>query len=147
MIATAIALFVGELVGSRTLNVRETTRSRALLIGLAQIFAILPGISRSGVTIVAGLAAGMTREAAAKFSMLIATPAIAGAGLLVALDAASGDEKSDLGAAVLGAVISAVTAYFVIAGLMRLLRSGSFRPFIVYCGVVGVTVVIARAVV
>jgi undecaprenyl-diphosphatase len=145
LIVTAIALLIGEIVGSRTRELKETKNSHALVIGIAQIFAVLPGISRSGVTIVAGLALGMTRDAAARFSMLIATPAIAGAGLLVAVDAAGEDGATDWGAAAIGAVISAITAYFVITGLMRLLRAGSFRPFIVYCAVVGVGVVIARA--
>lgn len=145
LIGTAVALAIGELVGSRTRKIDTTTVPRAALIGVAQIFAVLPGISRSGVTIVAGMAAGMTRDAAARFSMLLATPAIAGAGLLIAVDALTGTDDIDWGATALGAVLSAITAYFVIAGLMKLLKSGSFRPFIVYCGVAGIAVVIARA--
>jgi len=97
------------------------------------------------VTMIAGMALGLSRESAARFSMLLATPAIAGAGVLVALDAFDSSENVDLRAAVLGAIISAITAYFVIAGLLKLLRNGSFRPFIVYCAVAGVAVVIARA--
>lgn len=146
LIGTALALAVGELVGSRTRKLPGITTTDAGIIGIAQVFAVFPGISRSGVTMVAAMASGMTRDAAARFSMLLATPAIAGAGLLIAIDAASGpDDAADWGAAALGAVISAITAYFVIAGLMRLLRSRSFRPFIVYCAVVGIAVVIARA--
>ena len=114
-------------------------------IGLIQTLAVFPGISRSGVTMIAGMALGLSRESAARFSMLLATPAIAGAGVLVAMDALDSSENVDLGAAALGAAISAITAYFVIAGLMKLLRNGSFRPFIVYCAVVGVGVVVARA--
>ncbi|MDP6667853.1 MAG: undecaprenyl-diphosphate phosphatase, partial [Dehalococcoidia bacterium] len=129
LIATAGALLIGELVGSRTRGLSRTTPPQALVIGIAQVFAVLSGISRSGVTMVAGLATGMTRDAAARFSMLLATPAIAGAGLLIAVDAANGTEDVEWGAAVLGALISAVTAYLVISGLIRLLRSGSFRPF------------------
>ena len=146
LIATAIALLVGELVGSRTRNLAKTTVPHAAIIGIAQIFAVLPGVSRSGVTIVTGMVTGMTRETAARFSMLLATPAIAGAGLLIAVDAMTGSEDVDWGSAALGAVLSAITAYFVISGLMKLLKSGSFRPFIVYCAVVGVAVVVARAV-
>ncbi len=146
LIATAIALLVGELVGSRTRNLAKTTVPHAAIIGIAQIFAVLPGVSRSGVTMVTGMVTGMTRETAARFSMLLATPAIAGAGLLIAADAMTGSEDVDWGSAALGAVLSAITAYFVIAGLMKLLKSGSFRPFIVYCAVAGVAVVVARAV-
>ena len=145
LIGTAIALFLGEYMGSTARSLAKTTRPHAAFIGVAQVFAILPGVSRSGVTIVAGMATGMTRETAARFSMLLATPAIAGAGLWIAIDAATGTDDVDWGAAALGAVLSAITAYFVIAGLLKLLISGSFRPFIIYCGIVGIAVVIARA--
>jgi undecaprenyl-diphosphatase len=146
LIGTAGALLVGEIVGRRVRSLPSLRLPDAAIIGIAQIVAVFPGISRSGVTMVAGLAVGMTRESAARFSMLLAIPAIAGAGLLVALDALDSSEDAELGAAAVGAVISAITAYFVIAGLMRLLKSGSFRPFIAYCAVVGVAVVVARAI-
>jgi undecaprenyl-diphosphatase len=145
LIGTAVALLIGELLGRRVRSLSSVKLADAATIGVFQVFAVFPGISRSGITMVAGLALGMTREAAARFSMLLATPAIAGAGLLVAIDALSGNSDADWGAAAIGAVISGVTAYFVIAGLMKLLRNGSFRPFIVYCGVAGIAVVIARA--
>ena len=145
LIVTAIALVAGELFGKRARRLDDIGKYEAWIIGAAQILAVLPGVSRSGLTMVAGLGFGMTRAAAARFSMLLATPAIAGAGLLIAIDALTGTEDVDWGSAALGAVLSAITAYFVIAGLMKLLKSGSFRPFIVYCAVVGVAVVIARA--
>ena len=145
LIVTAIALVAGELFGKRARRLDDFGKYEAWIIGAAQILAVLPGVSRSGLTMVAGLGFGMTRAAAARFSMLLATPAIAGAGLLIAIDALTGTEDVDWGSAALGAVLSAITAYFVIAGLMKLLKSGSFRPFIVYCAVVGVAVVIARA--
>jgi len=145
LIVTAIALAAGELFGKNARRLDDIGKYEAWIIGAAQILAVLPGVSRSGLTMVAGLGFGMTRAAAARFSMLLATPAIAGAGLLIAIDALTGTEDVDWGSAALGAVLSAITAYFVIAGLMKLLKSGSFRPFIVYCAVVGVAVVIARA--
>ena len=145
LIVTAIALAAGELFGKSARRLDDIGKYEAWIIGAAQILAVFPGVSRSGLTMVAGLGFGMTRAAAARFSMLLATPAIAGAGLLIAIDALTGTEDVDWGSAALGAVLSAITAYFVIAGLMKLLKSGSFRPFIVYCAVVGVAVVIARA--
>jgi undecaprenyl-diphosphatase len=149
LIGTAVFLTIGELFGKyihKNARALETLKTpHAFGIGLIQVLAVFPGISRSGVTMVAGLAYGLTRESAARFSMLLATPAIAGAGLLVAIDAVSDNDGTDWGAAALGAVISGVTAYFVITGLMKLLKDGSFRPFIVYCAVVGIAVVIARA--
>jgi undecaprenyl-diphosphatase len=145
LIGTAVALLIGEVLGKRVRSLSSVKLADAAIIGVFQVLAVFPGISRSGVTMVAGLALGMTREAAARFSMLLATPAIAGAGLLVAIDALSGNNDADWGAAAIGAVISGVTAYFVIAGLMNLLRNGSFKPFIAYCAVAGIAVVIARA--
>ncbi len=145
LIGTAVALLIGEVLGKRVRSLSSVKLADAAIIGVFQVLAVFPGISRSGVTMVAGLALGMTREAAARFSMLLATPAIAGAGLLVAIDALSGNNDADWGAAAIGAVISGVTAYFVIAGLMKLLCNGSFKPFIAYCAVAGIAVVIARA--
>ena len=145
LIGTAATLLIGEYAGSRARNLPTIKMADAVIIGIVQILAVLPGISRSGITMVAGLAVGMTRDAAARFSLLLATPAIAGAGLLVALDAINDNDGVDWVDAALGAVISAITAYFVIDGLMKLLRNGSFRPFIAYCAVVGIAVVAARA--
>jgi undecaprenyl-diphosphatase len=149
LIGTALALTAGEFFSRRmhkkVYGITAMKTPQGFTVGLIQTLAVFPGISRSGVTMIAGMALGLTRESAARFSMLLATPAIAGAGVLVAMDALDSTENVDLGAAVLGAIISAVTAYFVIAGLMRLLRNGSFKPFIIYCGVVGIAVVIARA--
>jgi len=145
LIGTAMALLVGELLGRRVRDLSSLRLQDAAAIGLAQVLAIFPGISRSGVTMVAGLALGLKRDAAARFSMLLATPAIAGAGLLIAVDSLGEAESDEWTAALTGAVISAVTAYFVIAGLLKLLQHGTFRPFIAYCGVVGIAVLIARA--
>ncbi len=149
LIVTAVVLCVGELftrfVEKRPRDLEVMAIPQAFIIGLIQVLAVFPGVSRSGVTMVAGMAVGLTRESAARFSMLIAAPAITGAGLLVAMDALEGGEDIELGIIALGASVSAITAYFVIAGLMKLLRAGSFRPFIVYCAVAGAGVIIARA--
>jgi len=149
LVATAFALIVGELLGKyihkKTIGIESIKMPHGFTIGLIQVLAAFPGISRSGVTIVAGMAVGLTRESAARFSMLLATPAITGAGFLVAKDALDSTDDINLGAAVLGAGISAITAYFVIAGFIKLLKNGTLRPFIVYCLVAGIGVIIARA--
>ena len=149
LIATAFALIVGELFGKyvhkRTIGIDSLKVQQSFTIGLIQVLAVLPGISRSGVTMVTGMAVGLSRESAARFSMLLATPAIAGAGVLVAKDALDSAADINLGAAALGAGISAITAYFVIAGFIKLLKYGSLRPFIGYCLIAGIGVVIARA--
>jgi undecaprenyl-diphosphatase len=134
------------MLGSGVRKLGTVTPTNALFIGLVQVTAFLPGISRSGVTMAAGLALGMTRDAAARFSMLLAAPAITGAGLLVALRSSQWSTEPELGAMAVGALLSAGTAYVAIAWLLRLLRTGSFRPFIFYCLTVGVGVVVVRAV-
>jgi undecaprenyl-diphosphatase len=146
LIGTAAVLFLGEMLGSGVRKLGTVTPTNALFIGLVQVTAFLPGISRSGVTMAAGLALGMTRDAAARFSMLLAAPAITGAGLLVALRSSQWSTEPELGAMAVGALLSAGTAYVAIAWLLRLLRTGSFRPFIFYCLTVGVGVVVVRAV-
>ncbi|MDG0865543.1 undecaprenyl-diphosphate phosphatase [Candidatus Lucifugimonas marina] len=149
LMGTAIALVAGELfvrkVHKTGYGIGAMKTPQGFTIGLIQTLAVFPGVSRSGVTMIAGMALGLSRESAARFSMLLATPAIAGAGVLVAMDALDSTENVDLGAAVLGAIVSGITAYFVIAGLLRLLRTGSLLPFIIYCAVTGGAVVIARA--
>ena len=117
-------------------------------IGLAQAVAVLPGISRSGMCIVAGLLGGMTREAAARFAFYLAVPAILGPGIVLAVDLAREGSLSGCGVGVLaaGAAVSFATALLAIRGLMGLLRRGSLWPFVWYCLAAGAAVLIARAV-
>ena len=149
LVATAFVLIVGEIfvkyVYKKTIGIDSLKVHQGLAIGLIQVLAAFPGISRSGVTMVAGMSVGLKRESAARFSMLLGTPAIAGAGVLVAKDAFDSANNIDFGAAVLGSGISAITAYFVIAGFIKLLKNGSLRPLIAYCLIAGIGVVIARA--
>lgn len=106
----------------------------ALLIGVAQAIAIVPGISRSGATIAAGLALGLPRDEAARFSFLLATPIILGAGALRLIDLADGQAAA--GPAPLALVIGAVSAFVVgwasIGWLMRIVRSRSLVGFALY---------------
>ena len=116
-------------------------------IGLAQAVAVLPGISRSGMSIVAGLLGGLTREAAVRFAFYLAVPAILGPGVVLAIDLAREGMPAGTGAGVLaaGAAVSFATALLAIRGLMALLRRGSLWPFVWYCLAAGTAVLIARA--
>ncbi|HWB72455.1 MAG TPA: undecaprenyl-diphosphate phosphatase [Egibacteraceae bacterium] len=111
----------------------------ALVVGLCQVVALLPGVSRSGATIVAGLGAGLTREAATRFSFLLALPALLGAGLLSLPDLAQPGPYS--GAAIAGGVVAAfVTGYAAIRWLLALVayeRLTGFARWCVFVGVVG----------
>ncbi len=103
---------------------------RALVIGAFQAFAILPGISRSGATIVAGLGAGMKRDQAATFSFLLAVPAIAGAGLLETIDAIrEGAAHTPLGFLILGGIVSFLVGYGSLAWLIRWVHKGVLHRF------------------
>jgi len=112
------------------LTCRELSFGRALLIGLAQCFAILPGISRSGATIVAGLFSGLKRQEAAAFSFLLAIPAIGGAGVLETISLLRRPLSSDsLGPLALGAATSFLVGLGALWWLLRWLQQGRLHYF------------------
>lgn len=115
-----------------TLTYRE-----AVFIGIAQIGALFAGISRSGITMVAGLARGLDHEDAARFSFLLATPIIAAAGVYKLPDLVGHLGNGVRGQAFVGAVAAGVSAYFSTRFLLRFFRSNTLWPFAVYCIVVG----------
>lgn len=120
----------------------RTTAWEAWWIGCAQAVAVIPGISRSGATITAGLFAGMTREAAARFSFLMATPIIAGA----VLDKAWNTHKTGIPAAmhvpfIAGVIASAIVGLFSIALFIRFLRFQTLRFFVWYRIILGLVVI------
>lgn len=110
--------------------------ARALLIGSAQAFALLPGISRSGVTMAGGLVAGLSHEEAAHLSFLLATPIIAAAGLLEVPQLFSAGVP--LAAYTVGAVVAGLAAYASARFLLRYFRSGRLDPYAGYCALAGV---------
>ena len=108
----------------------------ATVIGVAQAVSILPGISRSGSTIAAGLGLGMERDDSARFAFLLAIPALFGAMIVKLPDLAGGD--LGLGAGFVGFLASLLTSYGAIWGLIRYLRSNTLYPFAIYCAVAGI---------
>ena len=127
-----VLLYLADRVGARHHSVDGIKIGHALAIGIAQVLALLPGTSRSGITMTMARALGYGRDAAARFSFLISIPTIAGAGLLATLDlVASGD--LDLGRdAALAAVLAFGAALATMAVLMRWIQRRSFTPFVVY---------------
>lgn len=109
----------------------------AAKVGLAESLALLPGISRSGSSIVAGLLIGLSEAEAARFSFLLATPVILAAGLLEVPRLFAPDAHVALVQSVLGGILSAVTAYCSVAFLTRYFRTNDLRPFGWYCVIVG----------
>ena len=108
------------------------TLAVALIVGLAQAVAPIPGVSRSGITITAALLLGMSRQASARFSFLLSIPVIAGAGLLKAWELASSAAAVDWLLLAMGALISGITAYLCIAVFLRLLDRVGLMPFVYY---------------
>ena len=115
---------------------------RTVVVGSAQILALLAGISRDGVTMVAGMARGLSREDAARFAFLLATPVILAAGALKIPDLLGPLGNGIRGQIVLGSVLSGVGAYLSVRFLLRYLRTRTLTPFGVYCLIAGVASVL-----
>lgn len=145
LLVTAALLVLGERLGRRVRELSSLNIPDALVIGLAQAVAIAPGISRSGATIAAGLARGLTREAAARFSFLLATPAILGAGLLQLLEVlVTGENAVPWPVVLAGFLAAAISAYLCIKFLLAYLRRGRLYVFAIYCVVVGSVVLLVH---
>lgn len=132
--ATGGILYFAERLGRRTRALDSLGWRDALWIGLAQAVALMPGISRSGATISAGLMRGLERQAAARFSFLMALPVIAGALMMEILHALRGGLPPAEGASLwVGFVASALSGYWALRFLFRHVRARSLRPFAYYC--------------
>ena len=115
---------------------------RALVIGASQIFALLAGISRDGITMVTGMSRGLSREDAARFAFLLATPVILAAGVLE-LPKLTGPEGHGIhGQILLGSVLSGVGAYVSVRFLMRYFQTRTLTPFAIYCFAFGLLAVV-----
>ena len=129
----ALPLWLADRYGRQEVRVETMSFRQAALIGLAQLFALIPGASRSGVTMTAGRALGLTRSDSARFSMLMAIPVIAAFGLVSALDLARGQGGgASLADGAIVAALAFLTAWAAIAVLMRLVDRVGFLPFVIY---------------
>jgi undecaprenyl-diphosphatase len=138
LLVTAGLLAVSEWRGQKGREMAQLTWIDALLIGLGQALAIAPGISRSGATIASGLLRGVKRDAAARFSFLLSTPVIVGAGVWQLRDLfASGDWTAHLAPMLVGFLASAIVGYLCIRFLLDFLRKGKLYSFAIYCAAAG----------
>lgn len=142
LIVTGVILLATMLLRRDDRTTEKLQPTDAGLIGLAQSFALIPGVSRSGMTISAGLARGMERVEAARFAFLLGIPVIAGAGLLSVARAIS-DGEGITASTIAGMVVAAVTGYWAIAFLIRVLTRAGLAPFGIYCVAFGVVALIA----
>jgi undecaprenyl-diphosphatase len=144
LLFTAALLTASERWGRRERDLSTLAWPDALLVGLAQALAIFPGISRSGATIAAGLGRGLRRQPAARFSFLLATPIILGAGLLKVVDLAqAGNLAAEAPTLAVGFLSAGLVGFACIHFLLRYLQRRRLYPFAAYCAVLGVACLLA----
>ena len=147
LLVTALLLAGSERLGRRNRTLEALTWVDALLAGMAQAAAILPGISRSGATIAACLGRGLERASAARFSFLLSVPVVLGAGLYKVVDlSSSGALARAVPLLAVGFVVSFCVGLGSIRFLMRQLQRGRLYPYAIYCAVAGLGCLIMAAV-
>ena len=138
LLVTAAFLFLGERFGRRTRSLDALGFLDAILIGLAQAIALLPGVSRSGSTIAGGLSRSLRRLDAARFAFLMAVPVMLGAGLIAAKDLLTGPNASaEIAPLVVGFLAAAVVGYLAIRWLLGFLARRPLTVFAAYCAAAG----------
>jgi undecaprenyl-diphosphatase len=143
LIIVGLCMWAGERMGRRERNLGHVSFVDSLWVGVSQAFAVIPGVSRSGSTMTAGLFRGMTRETAARFSFLLSTPIIAGAALKKGLEIRHSGLPPDMRLPFLaGVIIAGLVGYLVIAVLIRYLERRTFRIFVIYRVALGVLVLV-----
>ena len=144
LIVTSCILFFSDRMAKGKKTVRSATLLDALLVGVGQAVAVVPGLSRSGTTISAGMLRGFSRKFAVRFSFLLSIPAVLGANIISIGDAvAAGIDTSLLPAYIAGTVVAAVSGYFAIRLVNSLADKGKFGSFAYYCWGIGAAAVIA----
>jgi undecaprenyl-diphosphatase len=148
LIVFGVLLGVADRIGAKRRPLERLTGRHAILFGFAQALALVPGVSRSGGTITAGLLMGYTREAAARYSFLLAIPAVMGAGfqqLFTNLDELGTPGTPGAGVTALATAVAAVSGFLVIIGFLKVVSTYSYMPFVVYRIVLAVAVIVLLA--
>jgi undecaprenyl-diphosphatase len=143
LVMFSLVLYWADRVGAKKRELDDLSVGHGVTFGLAQALALIPGVSRSGGTITAGLFLGYSRAAAARYSFLLAIPAVLGSGFYEAYGALKGDHQGapvDWPPTILATVIAFAVGLSVIAWLLRYLDRGSFTPFVVYRVLLGLLV-------
>lgn len=141
LIVFGALLWLADRYGRRERRIAGLSWPVALAIGVAQVLAMIPGTSRSGVTMTAALALGLARTEAARFSFLLAVPVLSLVAGKTVLDVATGSAAApSLAALATGFVVAAVAAYLAVAWLLRWLRTRSMTPFVLYRVILGIAI-------
>ena len=138
LIVFGVILGLADRFGKRNKSIESLSTKHGLLFGLGQALAVIPGVSRSGGTISVGMALGYSRQAAARYSFLLAIPAVLASGGYEFLKTYQDLSQADLVATVIAAIVAFATGFSVIVVLLRYLNRGSFMPFVVWRIVVGI---------
>lgn len=143
LIVTGLLLFISDRIVKGKKNEKNAKMSNALIVGIAQAIAVVPGLSRSGTTITAGLFQGFDREFAVKFSFIMSIPAILGANILTLIDALkAGVDLSLLPTYLAGVVAAAVSGFFAIKLVKLISQKERFGSFAYYCWTAGLIVIV-----
>lgn len=132
LIVLGVILGVADRFSSNDRTLREIGLKQAILMGLAQALALIPGVSRSGATISMGRFLGFEREAATRFAFLLAIPAVVGAGLFELKEIPHGENAYSWGPTIVATVVAFVVGYASIAWLLRYVSTKSYLPFVLY---------------
>ncbi len=147
LLVTGVILFLSDRLAQGRKTARTATMMDALIVGLGQAVAVVPGLSRSGTTISIGMMRGFDRKFAVRFSFLLSIPAILGANILEVGDAVRAGLNTELiPIYILGMVISLAAGYFAIKLVNFLARKGKFGNFAYYCWAVGLVAIVATLV-
>jgi undecaprenyl-diphosphatase len=132
LIGFGVLLGISDLIGKKTKQIKDLNYRHGILFGLGQALALVPGVSRSGGTITVGLFLGYSREAAARYSFLLAIPAVLGAGLFQFFSSYKDLSQELLLATLVATAISGIVGLSVIHFLLKYLQKGSFVPFVIW---------------
>ena len=137
LIVLGLILGLADSVGGTDKAIRQISLRDAVLMGLAQALALIPGVSRSGATLSMGRLLGYDREAATRYAFLLAIPAVIGAGVFELKDVPNGDNLYGWGPTIVATIVSFVVGYAAIAWLLRYVTTRSYAPFVLYRVVLG----------
>ena len=128
----ALVLFVADKIGSKRREFKQIGWTEAIFVGVAQAVSLIPGVSRSGVTISAGLFRGLNRQAATRFSFLLSTPAIVGAAALSVKDLMGSSSEGNLLVFIVGTISAAIIGWLAIKFLLQFVAKNNFNIFVWY---------------
>ncbi len=145
LIVMGVVLGLADHFSTDDREIRQITLRDAILMGVAQALALIPGVSRSGATISMGRVLGFEREAATRFAFLLAIPAVVGAGVFELKEIPNGDNTYGWGPTIVATVVSFAVGYAAIAWLLRYVSTHSYTPFVIYRVLLGAATLILLA--